>query len=49
MAVWAFVADVHGNYRSLERATRLAGERGAERFVALGDLIGRGQPAACVA
>jgi predicted phosphodiesterase len=49
MAVWAFVADVHGNFRALERAERLAREHGATRFVALGDLLGRGQPAECVA
>jgi predicted phosphodiesterase len=49
MAIWAFIADVHGNYRALERAERLARERGAARFVALGDLLGRGQPGACVA
>ncbi|HEY7068119.1 MAG TPA: metallophosphoesterase family protein [Chloroflexota bacterium] len=49
MTVWAFVADVHGNFRALERAEQMARARGAERFVALGDLLGRGQPAACVA
>src|ERR687885_278796 len=49
MAVWAFVADVHGNYRALERAEALARARGATRFAALGDLLGRGQPAECVA
>ena len=49
MTLWAFVADVHGNYRALERAERLAQARGAERFAVLGDLVGRGQPAACVA
>jgi predicted phosphodiesterase len=49
MTIWAFVADVHGNYRALARADALARARGAERFVLLGDLLGRGQPAACVA
>src|SRR5215211_3196799 len=49
MAVWAFITDVHGNFRALERAERLARERGADRFAALGDLLGRGQPAECVA
>ena len=49
MTVWAFVADVHGNYRALERAERLAQARGADRFAVLGDFLGRGQPAACVA
>src|SRR3954454_12399598 len=49
MTRWAFVADVHGNFRALARAEALAREHGAERFVALGDLLGRGQPAECVA
>ena len=49
MAIWAFVTDVHGNFRALQRAERLARERGADRFAALGDLLGRGQPAECVA
>src|SRR5919199_2986131 len=49
MTIWAFVADVHGNFRALERAEALARARGATRFAALGDLLGRGQPAACVA
>jgi predicted phosphodiesterase len=49
MTKWAFVADVHGNFRALARAETLARARGAVRFVALGDLLGRGQPAECVA
>src|SRR5438067_7564557 len=49
MTTWAFVADVHGNFRALQRAEEMARARGAARFVALGDLLGRGQPAACVA
>jgi predicted phosphodiesterase len=49
MTIWAFVGDVHGNYRALERAAQLAQQRGAQRFTALGDWLGRGQPAACVA
>src|SRR5919199_2530431 len=49
MTIWAFVADVHGNFRALERAEALARARGATRFAALGDLLGRGQPAECVA
>ncbi len=49
MTVWAFLADVHGNYRALARAAALATGRGAERFAVLGDLLGRGQPAECVA
>src|SRR5687767_14108979 len=49
MAVWAFVTDVHGNFRALQHAEQLARERGADHFAALGDLLGRGQPAECVA
>ncbi|HZR99232.1 MAG TPA: metallophosphoesterase family protein [Chloroflexota bacterium] len=49
MTRWAFVADVHGNFRALARAEALAREGGVERFVALGDVLGRGQPAECVA
>src|SRR5437764_8976230 len=49
MTTWAFVADVHGNFRALQRAEEMARARGAERFAALGDLLGRGQPAECVA
>jgi len=49
MTLWAFVADVHGNWRALEHAAALARAHGAERFLVLGDLLGRGQPAACVA
>jgi predicted phosphodiesterase len=49
MTVWGVLADVHGNYRALERAAALARDAGAERFILLGDLLGRGQPAACVA
>jgi len=49
LAHWAFVSDVHGNYRALARAEQAARTRGADQFVVLGDLIGRGEPAACVA
>ena len=49
MTRWAFVSDIHGNRRALEAAERLSGERGADRFVCLGDVIGRGDPAWCVA
>jgi predicted phosphodiesterase len=49
MTTWTFVADVHGNFRALARAEALAREHGATRFVVLGDLLGRGQPAECVA
>jgi predicted phosphodiesterase len=49
MTTWAFVADVHGNFRALARAEALARAHSATRFAALGDLLGRGQPAECVA
>ncbi len=48
MTVWAFVSDVHGNLPALKAAERLARSRGADRFVSLGDVIGRGDPAGCV-
>ncbi len=49
MTVWAFVSDVHGNLPALKAAERIALSRGADRFVSLGDIIGRGDPAGCVA
>lgn len=49
MTRWAFVSDVHGNWRRLQQAEALATARGAQRFAVLGDLVGRGQPDACVA
>jgi predicted phosphodiesterase len=49
MTRWAIVSDIHGNRRALEAAERLAREREADRFVCLGDVIGRGDPAWCVA
>jgi predicted phosphodiesterase len=49
VAVWAFLADIHGNFRALERAEAQARAFGAERFAVLGDVLGRGHPAACVA
>ena len=49
MTRWAFVADVHGNWSALQRAVAVAEAHGAERFATLGDLVGRGQPDACVA
>lgn len=48
MTRWAFVTDIHGNKGALDAAERLARDRGADRFVCLGDVIGRGNPAACV-
>jgi predicted phosphodiesterase len=49
MTTWAFVSDIHGNYRALLRAAEIAQAHGADQFVALGDVIGRGQPQECVA
>ena len=48
MTVWAFVSDVHGNYRALLRAQAICQAEGATRFVSLGDVIGRGAADACV-
>ncbi len=48
MTRWAFVTDIHGNKGALDAAERLARDRGADRFVCLGDVIGRGNPVACV-
>lgn len=48
MTLWALFSDVHGNWSALARALALAEERGAERYAALGDLVGRRAPDACV-
>lgn len=48
MTVWAFVSDIHGNRAALERAEALCRANGAEQFVCLGDVIGRGDPDGCV-
>lgn len=48
MTVWGFVSDIHGNYRALLRGAALCEAEGAERFVCLGDVVGRGDPDACV-
>ena len=48
MTQWAFVSDIHGNYRALMRAAVLCEARGADRFVCLGDVVGRGDPDSCV-
>ena len=48
MTRWAFVSDIHGNLNALEQAERIAGGRGVDRFICLGDVIGRGDPAGCV-
>ena len=44
----ALFADVHGNLAALEACLRHARERGAERFVFLGDLVGYGPDPAAV-
>jgi len=49
VTVWAFVSDVHGNLRALRQAERFAQAARADHFIALGDIIGRGDPAGCVA
>lgn len=49
MTLWAFVSDIHGNRRRLERAWELAAARGADHYVSLGDAVGKGDPAGCVA
>lgn len=48
MTLWAFVSDIHGNRRALDRAEAHAREAGAECFVCLGDVIGRGDPEGCI-
>jgi predicted phosphodiesterase len=48
MTVWAFVSDVHGNRRALALAEQIARAAGADRFVSLGDVVGRGDPDGCV-
>ena len=49
MTIWAFVSDVHGNRRGLAEAETLAIAAGADHFVSLGDIVGRGDPESCVA
>jgi predicted phosphodiesterase len=49
VTVWAFVSDVHGNRRALDTAEKVARAEGADRFVSLGDIVGRGDPDGCVA
>ena len=48
MTRWAVLSDVHGNLPALERAIAACRARGADRFVYLGDLLGRGNSDACV-
>ncbi len=49
MTVWGLLSDIHGNLGQLERAVAECRARGAERFVVLGDSLGRGDSDACVA
>jgi predicted phosphodiesterase len=49
LTIWAFVSDVHGNRRGLAEAEALANAAGADNFVSLGDIVGRGDPEGCVA
>jgi predicted phosphodiesterase len=49
MTRWAFVADIHGNRRGLEQAIGRCENAGVDAYGCLGDVIGRGDPAACVA
>jgi predicted phosphodiesterase len=46
---WGIFADIHGNLPALERALAGLRERGAERIAVLGDNLGRGDSAGCVA
>ncbi len=48
MTCWALLSDIHGNRRALDHVESLARDRGAERYVCLGDVIGRGDPEGCV-
>jgi predicted phosphodiesterase len=46
---WGVLADIHGNLPALERAIATFRERGVERIAVLGDNLGRGDSAGCVA
>jgi predicted phosphodiesterase len=46
---WGVLADIHGNLPALERALAGFHERGVERIAVLGDNLGRGDSAGCVA
>ena len=45
---WAFVSDIHGNRSALSQVEAAASTLGVERYVCLGDVIGRGDPDGCV-
>lgn len=44
VTLWAFLSDIHGNLRMLDRALAQCRERGAEHYGFLGDFLGRGDP-----
>jgi predicted phosphodiesterase len=46
---WGVLADIHGNVPALERALDGFSVRGVERIAVLGDNLGRGDSAGCVA
>jgi predicted phosphodiesterase len=48
LTLWSFVSDIHGNYAALSRAAAWCESAGVDRFVCLGDVIGKGDPEACV-
>ncbi len=48
MTRWAFVSDIHGNRAALARVEAAAETLSVERYVCLGDVIGRGDAAGCV-
>lgn len=48
MTLWAFLSDIHGNLRGLQAAEARCRERQVDRYVCLGDVIGRGDPEGCV-
>ena len=49
MTRWGVLADIHGNRPALEQALREFQQRGVERIAVLGDNLGRGDSAGCVA
>ena len=49
MTLWALVSDIHGNRKALDEIERRCAAAGVQRYACLGDVIGRGDPAACVA
>jgi predicted phosphodiesterase len=48
MTRWGFVADVHGDAPALESALAALERAGAESFVCLGDVLGRGDSHRCL-